>query len=200
VVFKNTELVSEYYKNGKSLIAVAGHYGNWEWVALGSSLFLEHKTLGIYKPLTNKFMDEKLKKSREKLGMYMLPNHNVKAEIEGNIGKKPIIIGFVADQTPSNTTKCHWMKFLNQDTPVLLGSEKYAKEFDFPVVFGEIKKIKRGYYELIFHNISSEPLQEDEFAITEKHTRFLENIIKSQPEYWLWTHRRWKHKKPNSFQ
>jgi KDO2-lipid IV(A) lauroyltransferase len=108
---------------------------------------------------------------------------------------RPIAYFFGTDQSPSSSTSAYWMKFLNQDTAVLFGTEKYAKEYNMPVLFCYIKKVKRGYYEMEFVTIEDHPLETGYGEITEKHTRLLEEEIKELPQYWLWTHRRWKHKR-----
>lgn len=209
MVFKNPEFLDNYFKKGRSLIAITGHYNSWEWVAMASPLHIKHKTLGIYMPLTNKFFDEKVKRSRCRFGMEMFSVRDTKdyfekykgpplpSQREGDSTHRPTITGFVGDQTPSNLTKCHWMNFLNQDTPVYLGSEKYATLYNYPVTFGKINKKKRGFYEVEFVIISENPKGEMPFSITERHTKYLEEQIKEKPEYWLWTHKRWKHTRRN---
>jgi KDO2-lipid IV(A) lauroyltransferase len=103
---------------------------------------------------------------------------------------------FGADQSPSNPSKGYWLKFLNQDTVVLFGTEKFAKEFNCPVYYGSIQKVKRGYYEISFSLITENPNELPYGEITKLHTKLLEDDIMRQPEYWLWSHKRWKHKKP----
>ena len=194
MIFKNPEVLEPYYKSRKSMIAITGHYNSWEWVAMSSPLHIRHKTLGIYMPLTNKFFDEKVKMSRCRFGMEMYSVRDTKDYFE-KYKSEITITGFVGDQTPSNLTKCHWMNFLNQETPVYLGSEKYATLYNYPVTFGKINKKKRGFYEVEFVMISENPTSEIPFAITERHTKFLESQIKEKPEFWLWTHKRWKHRR-----
>lgn len=194
--YTNIELIDPYFDEQRSIIAITAHYNCWEWGAVVSGLYFRHKPFGIYQPLKDKFLDRKLRSSRNRFGITMFP-----VKETGNYFDKyknqPIIVGFVADQTPSNPNKCHWMKFMNQDTPVLFGAEKYAKEYDAVPIFCEIQKIKRGFYETTFHILSENPTQDERGFITETHTHVLEALIKEKPEYWLWSHRRWKHKKPS---
>ena len=196
LVQKNVKLVHELYEKKRSAIAVTGHYCNWEWVVVGSAGEMKHNPFGIYLPLNNKYFDEKLKKTRARFGMQLV---SVKKTKEHLAEKKDelTITGFISDQTPSNVNSCHWMKFLNQDTPVHFGVEKYAKDFNLAIVYGKTTRIKRGFYELDFLLITEHPREEEHGAISEKHMKILEKQIKESPENWLWTHRRWKHKKPD---
>ena len=117
------------------------------------------------------------------------------AEIFDKYKNVPTATIFAIDQSPGNPQKSYWMNFLNQETAVLYGTEKYAKELNYPVLFGTINKIKRGYYQFYFTEVAPEPNETAYGEITSKTTRLLENEILKAPEYWLWTHRRWKHKK-----
>ncbi len=192
---KNPELMEAYFQQGKSLIIPAGHYNNWEMAATASNLQISHQSIGIYSPLKNKFINEQLRKSRAKFGLELLSKKEVKAGFEKN-KKRLTAILFGADQSPFSD-HAYWTTFLNQETGVMLGSEKYAKQYDYPVVFGKINKLKRGYYELEFIPLENQPKDTAYGEITEKHTRFLEKIIQEKPEYWLWSHRRWKRRRPS---
>ena len=106
---------------------------------------------------------------------------------------KMAMFGMISDQTPNSRSIHYWTNFLNQDTPVVIGTEVLARKFDYPVFYGEITRIKRGYYQCEFIPISMEPKLTAENEITETYIRMLENTIEVAPEYWLWSHRRWKH-------
>jgi Kdo2-lipid IVA lauroyltransferase/acyltransferase len=194
MVVKNAELLNAYFDQGKSVILAGGHYNNWELFAVGIDAPIKHHTIAIYKPLSNLFFDAKMRETRGKYGLRMISTKIVKsvfAEDDDNL--TATIFGI--DQSPS-PLKCHWMKFLNQDTAVLFGTEKYAKEYNYPVVFGQLTKEKRGHYSLEFFKAFDEPVQTRHGEITEKITRMLEGQINERPEFWLWTHKRWKHKMP----
>jgi hypothetical protein len=117
----------------------------------------------------------------------------VKEEFEAN---KEQLTGtlFATDQSPTYSKRVHWTNFLNQTTPVLLGAERFSREYDFPVIYGYIKKTRRGYYEMEVALLENDPVQTRDGEITEKHTRWLEKQINEAPQYWLWTHKRWKRK------
>jgi KDO2-lipid IV(A) lauroyltransferase len=192
----NPELLDRLYAEGRDVIAVIGHYNNWEW--LKSLIFHTRlQTVSIYKPLANKRFDKFLLDLRKREGMILTPMSLIVREIlEARKNNRRSIYSFITDQTPPKYDIKYWTTFLNQDTPVYLGVEKIASKYDMAVVFFNVTKIKRGYYsycpELLFEHTAGLP----EYEITEKHVRRLEEIIQAHPEYWIWSHRRWKHKKP----
>lgn len=191
----NPELLDDYYKAGKSVIIVSAHFNNWEYASLSPEAQLLHKVIGIYSPLKNKFMDNKIKESRQRFGSIFLAKKEVDTYFEANKDKL-IAPLFAADQSPGNPKKAYWTNFLNQDTPVAYGPEKFARKYNYPTVFAYIKKIKRGYYEARVEVIHENPAETKYGFITEQHTKLLEKQIKEKPQYWLWSHRRWKHKRP----
>ncbi|MCW3070226.1 MAG: Lipid biosynthesis acyltransferase [Bacteroidetes bacterium] len=195
VIFKNPELIDKYYEQGRSVIIAGGHYNNWEIFAVAVDALIKHKAIGIYKPLSNKYFDEKMRNTRSKYGLYMISTRDVKKVFDEEINNLTATI-FAIDQSPSNPDNCYWMEFLNQETGVLFGAEKYAREYNYPVVYGRINKEKRGHYSFEFFEVTDKPLETAYGEITEKATKMLEQDIRNQPEYWLWSHRRWKHKKP----
>lgn len=197
MLYENPELANAYYRQGKSLIFVGGHYNNWEWIATSLGQQINHKALGIYTTLSNKFFDEKMRVTRGRFGLQMISTKIVAQVFEENKDKLTATI-FAIDQSPGNPNRCHWMTFLNQDTGVVFGAEKYAKEYNMPVVFGAISKIKRGYYSLRFSVVTDAPQLQKEGEIMEAATKILEQDILAAPQYWLWTHRRWKHKRVSS--
>jgi len=194
---KNPEVVNKYFDQGKDMIFVGGHYNNWEMLALGIGLISKHIPVAIYKPLNNEFFNQKVLNSRQKYGLIMRPMKQTKACFDGPLDRPKTII-FGADQRPGNPTKAFWMEFLNQDTPVSFGVEKFGKEYNLPIVFGAIRKVKRGYYDFEYTLLFEEPAKAEYGEITKAHTLTLEKDIQENPEYWLWSHKRWKHKRPAS--
>ncbi len=194
MVLLNPGLINSYYDKGQSVIISGGHYNNWEWIATSIDQQIKHQSIAIYKQLANKFFDKKMRDTRGRFGLRMVSTKSVKETFEAN---KQILTAtiFGSDQSPGKVATSYWMKFLNQDTAVLYGTEKYAKEYNYPVLFGTIAKVKRGYYTLSLSVVENDPVSSPFGAITEKATHLLEEEIKKIPQYWLWTHRRWKHKK-----
>jgi len=191
----NPELMEAYAAQGKSLIIPAGHYNNWEMAATASNNQIPHQSIGIYAPLKNKFINEQIRKSRARFGLELLSKKEVKTGFEKDKNRLTAIL-FGSDQSPTSVRTAYWTTFLNQETGVMIGSEKYAKQYDYPVVFGKVTKVKRGYYEFEFIPLEDNPRETPFGEITEKHTRLLEAIIMENPQYWLWSHKRWKRKKP----
>ncbi len=191
----NPEVSDKYFMQNRSVLFAGGHYNNWELLAVGIDQYIKHKAVGIYTPLSNKYFDIKMQNTRGRFGLVMLSSKAVKRFLDANKNNlSGIIFGF--DQSPSNPKSAYWMKFLNQDTGVQFGIEKFAKEYNYPVVYGTINKVKRGHYSLYLVDVADQPQETPYGYIIEKITHLLEKDIIKEPEYWLWTHKRWKHKKP----
>lgn len=192
--FNNLEIFDKLYAEGKSAILLSGHYGNWEFFALIGNQ-VQHALLGVYKPLSNKNFEVMMNRTRKRFGGILVPmKDTLRAIVDCNKKGQPFLLGLIGDQTPPAKHIQYWTKFLNQDTPVYLGIEKIAQKFDLPVYFSDMKKIRRGYYEVNFELITDKPKSLSEHELTEMHTHRLEKQIKENPEFWLWSHRRWKHK------
>jgi Kdo2-lipid IVA lauroyltransferase/acyltransferase len=193
----NPEYIDRFYDKGQSVILAGGHYNNWELFAVAIDAPIKHKAVAIYKRLSNPFFDEKMRSSRSKYGLKMISTKSARDEFEKEDGLRVIIFGI--DQFPSRTMNCYWGQFLNQDTAMSFGVEKYAKEYNYPVLSGRINKIKRGYYSFEFTDAIEEPHQTAHGEITRRVNYLLEQDIIAKPEYWLWSHKRWKHKRPADF-
>ena len=195
LIVTNPEVADQYANKGQGVIFVGGHINNWEICAQAVPFYSEHECIGIYKPLSNAFFDHKMKTTREKYGLRLASMKQTKKSFDK--GGKPKAIIFGSDQSPSNPKRAYWLKFLNQDTGVLYGVEKYAKEYNWPVIYVTIYKTKRGHYEVEYKLITDTPLDTSYGEITTSFTKAIENDIIAHPQYWLWSHRRWKHKNPN---
>lgn len=194
IQYLGTEIPKKYYDQGRSIIVAMAHYNNWEFVAVTVDRATQQRAYAIYKPLTNKYFDKKIRTSRQKYGLTMMHNRTVKEDFE-KMKNDLTATYFLIDQAPSVHSKPHWMTFLNQETGVLTGTEKYAKDYNFPVVFLDVQKPERGHYVARFIDVSGEPRTTAENEITERVTSILEQYIIEKPEFWLWSHRRWKRKR-----
>ena len=195
VEFENHELIENLYKKGKSIVGITAHYGNWE-IFITLPFFSPHTTLCVYKPLNNKYFDYEFYKMRAKLGEVPVTMKDAyRTVLKYNNNNKLTILGLIADQRPPLNSGNYWTTFLNQETPVFLGPEKIAQKLNAAVVYTHVDKIKRGKYLLIPTLLFDEPKNCKEYEITETHLRLLEKYIKEKPEYWLWSHKRWKHKR-----
>ncbi|MDD3320746.1 MAG: lysophospholipid acyltransferase family protein [Paludibacter sp.] len=198
--FSQLELVLEQYEKGKSCMLMTAHYGNWEW-ASGLSLFLpsDKPLYGVYKRLTSKHFDDLMCELRMKsTGLNVEKNDLLRKLFQLRKDKQLAMFGMISDQRPPRNSLHYWTTFLNQDTPIITGTEVLSRKFDYPVFYSEITRIKRGYYNCEFIPISLEPSKTSEFEISEKYIRLLEKTIETKPEFWLWTHRRWKFKREDA--
>lgn len=196
-VFKNTELLTELYTQGKSVILVAGHYNNWEWMITSQALHLPHKNFGIGMPLSSAFWDKKLNQRRSRFGLEVVHAKNYKEKFETcEKNNTPFAVLTLVDQSPSDASKSYWTKFLNQDTAVLFGAEMMAHQFDAAVVYFKTRKVKRGFYEVEFELITAQASSCEWGEITEKHNSILQDLINEAKPNWLWSHKRWKREKP----
>ena len=192
-VLKNPELINKILGQNKSIMLLSGHYGNWEWMITSLATWFECKTIGIGMPLTNSFWDKALNKRRSRFGLKVAHSGNYKIEIKSDVASVVLVL---ADQSPSNAENAYWMEFLNQQTAVLFGAEFMANDQGFVPVFFRTRKVKRGVYEVELIPYEGEINQLRYGEITEWQTQLLEKTIKNQPEFWLWSHKRWKRQVP----
>lgn len=197
MVCLNPQLVNSYFENNQSVILAGGHLNNWELFAVVIQSHIKHTTLAIYKPLNSLFFDQKMRDTRSKFGLQMIPTQVVKKMLADKIDQCFAMI-FAYDQSPSNPAKAYWTKFLNRDTAWLKGCEDSARLYNLPVLYGKINKLKRGYYTYEFKVACADPSQTAEGELTQKLSDLLEEDITIQPAFWLWSHRRWKHTKKSN--
>jgi KDO2-lipid IV(A) lauroyltransferase len=195
MLYKNVALIKQLSANQKNITLMGGHYGNWELLAITINHALPHKCKAFYTPLKNLFWEDKMKQSRSRFGLQMVSIKNIPSLAKANHDPLFCTI-YGSDQWPRNPQKAYWTQFLNQDTGFQKGAEKFAKKNNEAVVFGKIKKIKRGYYETEFILISEEPTLEKDNFIMESYKELLEAQIREDPSYYLWSHKRWKHQRP----
>ena len=192
--YTNPEIVKDLYKKGRSIVYTVGHYGNWEWATANLHKKASYHILGIYKPLSNKLFDRLFIYIRARYGNTPVPMKKTLRVITESMKNKEIFsLYLVADQRPTIEDIHYWTIFLNQETPVITGIERIAKKYDLPVVFLDVERPRRGYYEITFRILTEEPKKEEQYAITEKYMRQVEKMIKRRPELWLWSHKRWKY-------
>ncbi|MFZ9045085.1 MAG: lysophospholipid acyltransferase family protein [Cyclobacteriaceae bacterium] len=193
----NPEVFEPYFKEGRSVALVGGHYNNWELLAVAIAPQMQHQVDAIYAPLTNAFMEKKMLESRSKYGLRMTPKKQTARFIAETVDEKTAMI-FAVDQAPYKKSKAYWTQFFNKDTAVAFGAERYSVEYDWPVLFCRIAKVKRGMYEMTFDLVTDDPKNCQEGWITQRHTKMVEEQVSKQPEFWLWTHKRWKRKRKDT--
>ena len=194
--FINPEFLTPYIEAGKSVILLPAHYGNWEWGGLSIPLQLDYKhIIVLYKPLSNKFADRLVKKNRSRTGIFMASIFET-ARLFQTYAAQTTAFFLVADQSPSNASRSYWINFMGRETAFLHGPERYARLYQLPVIFVDVQRVKRGYYEVEFSLLTDHPTKLPKGEITALYARKLEDVIRKKPENWLWSHRRWKLKKP----
>ena len=188
----NQELMDELFEKGKSVILTGGHTVNWEVITLYGNK-MKHDVHALYKPLKNKFMDDKVKRSREQYGTKMISIKGFRPYFIELISKPKLFV-FGIDQSPRKG-KGIWMDFLNRESLVFTGPERLAKEYDMAVVMGRLRRVGRGRYELEYKLLTETPKDTPENEITIKTNQDIEAQINERPSDWLWSHNRWKHKR-----
>lgn len=191
--FKNRQVVDRYYEQGQSIILASAHYNNWEYMVSSLNMQLLHHGIGVGKPLNDRSMAGFIGRRRTRFGTQVVFADNVRQEVEFyNRHHVPCALMMLGDQSPSNPYRSYWTQFLNHDTAFLYGAEYFARKYNYPVIYYHVSKVRRGRYEVEFTPLCEHPQQVEQYAIVEQYARTLEKEIRRQPEYWLWSHRRWK--------
>jgi KDO2-lipid IV(A) lauroyltransferase len=191
VVATNAELVHEYFAKGKSIIAVAGHYCNWEMAALNFNFVTDKRFMIVYKPLSNDTFNKFFIRIRSRFGGQPVAMKQTMRKMVEYKNELTVSV-LVGDQTPVQHEVNYFTNFLNQPTAVFLGIEKISKAIDAAVVFYDMKRVKRGYYTYTLVPLTENAKQTAEHEITDRHVQYLDGMIRREPQYWLWSHRRWK--------
>ncbi len=189
------KIFNEFVAKKQSVVIVIGHCANWEWIPMSYQINFDQQLLGVYHPLSNKVFDEFMLKMRSKFGGNIISMKDFYPFLIRNKTKN-YTLGLNADQSPP-PEGAYWTTFLHQDTPVFNGPAKIAKKFNYPLFYGHAIRIKRGVYEVDLKLVCSNPKEFTEDQLSEMHLKCLEANIIEQPQNWLWSHRRWKHTRPN---
>ena len=192
--FTNLEEIHTLEKENKSVILLMGHYASWEWVFILQA-HINYKGYAVYKQLSNTYFDALVKRIRAKYNSHLITTkETVPTLLRAKVNKELTFNGFVFDQSPRADKALHWQNFMGVKAPVHVGAEVLAKRLDMATVFLKVKKIKRGYYEATFMDIVKNPKALENYSITDAALKRVEEQIYEAPEYYLWTHKRWKHK------
>lgn len=195
--FNNIELIKELESKDRSVSLMCAHYGSWEWIFVLQT-YVETRGNAVYKKLGNKYFDRMVKGIRAKYNTYLISNKEIAQELI-KLKRKDIrsITGFVSDQSPKPFKSFHWQKFMGIRVPVHTGAEMLSKRLDLSVVYFSVERLKRGYYECTFKMLSEYPKEVPDYEITDKFLKLVEQQILKAPEFYLWTHKRWKHMDKN---
>ena len=193
--FNNLDIITGYEKQNKSIILMCAHYGSWEWIFILQT-YTTHRSYAIYKRLQNKYFDRLVKSIRARYNSYLITTKETFSVME-EARKKGILSmsGFASDQSPKKDKARYWADFMGINVPVHTGAEALAKKLDMPIVFFSVKRMKRGYYEATFQTLADKPKSFKDYDITDSFLKLVEDQIIEAPEYYLWTHNRWKHRK-----
>lgn len=193
---RNPEIFEEYYQQGKSVILLGMHHNNWEWCG-SMQRFIKAQFLVVYNPVRkNKALERFILDNRERFGARSVPvHHSARTAMEFNHAERPGALILVGDQTPKSNAQ-FWTTFLNQETSFFTGPMKIAVKTNQPVFFQHTRKTGRSRYEAIYYKLVDNPAEVKPEEILLAYIQKMEDIIKAEPEYWLWSHRRWKHKRP----
>jgi len=193
-VFEGIDIINDLGKKGRSIVLVGSHYANWEWMVSMNNLIM-HEAFAVSTPIGNKYFDKMMLKYRTKYGGSFVTPRMAK-KVYGNNSKNGILAlnALVSDQSPQLKNTRYWTTFLNVKVPVHVGAEQIAKELNQSVVFYEVSKVKRGYYKCTFKIIAENPNDYPDYKITELFLKEVERQIEADPQYYFWTHNRFKHK------
>lgn len=195
--FTNLDTYKDLEKKQKSIALLCAHYASYEWV-ISMNYYIKFKGYGIYKKISNKYFDKLVHHIRSKFKATLITTKDTISTIEQNQREGILgIYGFASDQSPKSSTKSHWATFMGIETPIHVGAELLAKRLDLSVVFLKTKKIKRGYYEATLEIMTENAKTVPNFDISEAFIKKVEEQIYEAPEFYLWTHKRWKHKREN---
>lgn len=193
-IFTNIDMLHDNHDAGGNSIVMAGHYTNWEWGAIIYPYFLNKRTVvAFYKPLSNVYIEKYSLKKRGRCGTVLVDIGRTAKSFE-EYKNQPSTYTFVSDQS-TYSQKAHWVKFLNQDTVCPHGGDKYARQYNYPVYFLKMMRVKRGYYTTTLEKLADNSAELPEGEITKRFMQRLEEVIREKPQDWLWSHKRWKVKR-----
>ena len=194
-VFTNFQTYLDLEKKGKSIALMCSHHASYEW-AVSLNYHITFKGYAIYKRIRNKYFDKLVKDIRNRFNAHLITTKETKFVIEENAIKNILsVYGFASDQTPRRNDKMYWYHFFGQETAIHFGAEFLAKKYDMNIIYLKVKKIKRGYYEATFEVLTENVKAVPDYKISELFIDKTQQQIMEQPEYYFWTHKRWKHKR-----
>ncbi|MBP5516011.1 MAG: lysophospholipid acyltransferase family protein [Bacteroidales bacterium] len=191
--FENAYILEPYYAANRSVVLMSAHYNNWEYMITSLDRRISHHGIGVGKPLDNKRFGRFITARRARYGTEIVDQTDVRQTMAFyDQWHVPVAYMMLSDQSPSNPHRSYWTNFLNQDTAFLFGAEHFAKKYDMPVFLYDVKKTSRGMYTVHFELLTDKPQELPDGEITQRYACHLETMIQQEPQYWLWSHRRWK--------
>jgi len=194
VHIQNPEMISDCYKAGRHVTLLVGHIASWEYGGYKASLFYPYKTMAVVSLVRNPYFNRLIQKSRGKFGMHLIMNSESKEVFTRPLTELTMNI-LISDQSPSNLKTACWVNFLNQDSAFFTGGERFARQHNTVVIYPKIVQTKPGYYTTELIKIADNPNELPEHEVTKRYVRILEQHLREHPADWLWSHKRWKHKR-----
>lgn len=194
-VFTNIDVYHKLEEQNKSIAMMLAHYASYEWV-ISMNTYVKFNGYAIYKKIANPYFDKLVRDIRSRFKAYLITTKETVPTIITNKNNNLLsIYGFASDQSPKISSAFHWQKFMGIEVPVHTGAEMLSKKYDMNVIFLKVKKVKRGFYEASFEILSDNVQEVPDYEITDKFLKLVEQQIYEAPEYYLWTHKRWKHRR-----
>jgi Kdo2-lipid IVA lauroyltransferase/acyltransferase len=196
VWFSNPEVMERHFAAGRTVLGLSSHAGNWEWVLTSGAVWLSAHADGVYKPLSNPFFESFLYQLRTRTGAGLIPMRDTLRDMLQRRGEVRVV-SLLSDQAAGPEDRPYWTEFMHQDAGFYTSADRLAARFHCPVVYVSIRRLRRGYYQIILTELydGDAPLPANDFPITEAFVRQLERDVHDFPADYLWTHRRWKHKR-----
>jgi KDO2-lipid IV(A) lauroyltransferase len=192
---RNAELVNRYFEQGKSVILMSSHYNNWEWLVLSLDSQFKHHGIGVGKANSNKVFELLINRARTRYGTEVVFADTVRHTFQHYENQHiPVAYMMLSDQSPNNIDKSYKTWFLHQPSGIIYGGEYFAKKYNIPVLYYQVIKDRIGHYHIDIKLITDKPQETAYGEIIEKYVQLLEETIRHKPQYWLWSHRRWKRK------
>ena len=193
-VFTNLEVLHQLEEKNKSVMLMFPHYASWEWV-IALDKHIASKGYAIYQKIGNKYFDKLVRDIREKYGTTLITTKNTKAIVgENKRNNKLSMYGILSDQSPMVSKALLWTPFMGITVPAHTGAEMLCRKWDMPAVYLKVSKLARGHYQGEFHLLSDNPTELPEFELTKRFLEMVEHSVHEAPEYYFWTHKRWKHR------
>jgi len=192
-ILTNIDIIQEYEAKGKSVVLICAHYASWEWL-INIAKKINFRSIGIYKKIGNKYFDKLIRDIRLRLDAELVETKKAVELMEYNAANNiKAFYGFASDQSPQLTKAKYWDDFMGLEVPVYTGAEMLAKKLDMNILFIKVKKVKRGFYEATLIPLVENPRDYPDYEITSLFLQEVEKQILEAPEYYFWTHKRWKH-------
>lgn len=197
-VFTNIDMYQEIEKQGKSVAVICSHYASYEWI-ISMNYYSDFIAYGIYKQIKNPYFDKLVHKIRSRFNAKLITTkQTVPTIINNNKNNVLALYGFASDQSPKAKAAVHWAKFMGIEVPVHVGAEMLSKRYNMNLLYLNTKKVKRGHYEATLEVLSDNPKEVPNFELTDQYLKLLEKQIYEAPEFYLWTHKRWKYRREES--